>query len=764
MQPNTNLENALSTPPEPSGQSSSKTSPGGGLWRWLTSTLLRSSTDTEPTGEARPNARRFDYAVQRLTSPVVRCFILAVVVTGLLTVLGTSILNNYHARAHHHFDSASYRYSAILLYYNSVGQRWTSIVSLLQQKDSLDLVVRLLLYPKSLTKFHGHLAVQVPLMTLFCSLALWYTYKRTGTFVYGVAALSCIALFGTVYHPVQGLMDYWKDNLAVWLLGSALLSWYLSEGATRRGWGFLCGVMLSMLALQRVVVAFYGTAIFLPLIAVALVQRYRDGTWRRLVGDALAFGIVPLVVASFLVLTQAKGIIHYYGVAGYDYAPPSAIADYLWNHPFATRSAFRYGLLAFLVLPAIVQVTSSTGRAGYLVSAFWPIFAFLALVIATKAKYHSFSAVLLVLTVTAVCRLVPSHLSASSIQKLALTLISVAIIGGVAQVRYYSAQTEQYVERNAHYRKLFRELGDIVAKRPAGTGVGFFFDEAFALVELQLYFDRGNRPSPRTLRYFSSVHPSYYRASFGDTPPEEIAESLIAKMEKDVGMVAVVPSQIEDFARRVQLLPGVPGVPVPVQVNGRILRHIQASPLWRATHYLTSEVYGPLLVFQLSATPLSQEEKWGSLNYQTPIVGLNLVTAVAPGVRQLGYSSPVSCPPRWLNGVSYQGIGAGDRVAFSLLTDRSTEVMLRAGVKPGSTKAGTHCSVVVRHAGTDQRFHFSGEGELTVPLQLQPGLNEVEIRSADQADVPPPTGEARPPIFELCSPHLLPVGTDAKGK
>jgi hypothetical protein len=698
-----------------------------------------------------------------LTSPRTHCFALALLLTAALTALGVSVLDTYHTRAHYHFDSAGYRYNALLLYQNSKGARLAAAAKLLEQKDTLDLVLRLVLYPRALASFHGHLYVQVPFMVLFFTLALWYVYRRTGTLLYGVAALSVVALFGTLYHPVQGLMDYWKENLAVWLLGGALVSWFLSERGTQRGWGFLCGVLLGLLALQRVVVVVYGTVIFLPLLTHALLQRVRGGGWRKLLGDGLAFGIVPLVVAGFLVLTQAKGIIHYYSVAGYDYATPSVVAKYLWTHPFSASWTFRLGVLAFLAVPAVALMWSGSGRARALTVALWLVVAFPATVIATKAMYHGFSVVLMVLTATAVCRLAPGNLSAPALRAVSVLLLVVAGVGGLVQVRANAAVTEQYAQRNVQYRQVFAELGDVLVNKPAGAGVGFFFDECFALVQMQLYYDHGVRPT-NEIKYFSSVHDSYYRASFGDKAPDEIAKYLIAHMELDTGMVAVVPAQAESVAR---LFPAPVGSAesIPAQVNGRITKHIQASPRWRATRYLSSEVYGPLLVFQLSAKQLTLEEKWGALRFYAPVAGLNFASAVAPAVRQLGCSSPPACPVEWENGVAYQWVMMGARgTAVSVLADHPTEVVLRAGIIPGPSRAGPNRTVVVRQAGAEQRFEFSGEGELRAPLHLRAGLNEIEILSADAADVAPTGADTRPLLFRLRSPHLLLAEAHSEGK
>lgn len=694
------------------------------------------------------------------TSRTAGIALLALAATALLTWLGVSILEDYHQRAHHHYDSAAYRYSSILVSQQSKGARWATALNLLWQKDSLDVVLRLMVFRRSLEYYHGHLFVQVPFMALFFFLALYYVHQQANSLLYGTAALSCVLIFGACYHPVQGLMDYWKENLAVWLLGGALLSWFLSEGGTRRGWSMLSGVLWSLLALQRVVLVVYGAAILLPFLIVALAWRIRHDNWRKICADALAFGLVPAIVATFMAATQARSVYEYYAVAGYGYDTPLGIANWLFEHPFNAPLGFRLGLLGVIAIPTLGLLASRPPQIGRLVAGIWLVVALPALVIATKAMYHSFHTVLLVLTITAVCRLVPTHLSAPSLRKLSIALLAVSLVAGMAQSRYYAARMEQLAQTNTDFRQLFRNLGVCLATRPPNGGVGFFFDEDLALVEVQLFYDKGVRIAPATTRYFMSTHDSYYTYAFPGKSPEAIATEIISKMEEGQGGMAVVHADPEDYVRRIG---GIYPDAVHVQVNTRIIRHVQASPNWKATRYLHSEYYGPLLVFQQSNEPLSPHDKWAALHNYSGARTIPLSMAVAPAVQQVFYTAPPACPPESINGTFYQWIPSGNQgVSFSVLVERPIEVSLRAGIIPGPSKAGTRRTVLVRHGEEERRFVFPDKGQLDARLWLVPGLNRVEILSADVADLPPPPRDTRPLMFHLESPHLLPVSASSE--
>src|SRR4051794_28101455 len=108
-------------------QPAANVTPGRRAMRWLTSPLARyfalargASSPTDPAG-----------ATRRVASPQARCLLLALIVTGLLTTLGVTILNDYHVRAHYHFDSAAYRYIALHAYQTSKGARWATVGHLL---------------------------------------------------------------------------------------------------------------------------------------------------------------------------------------------------------------------------------------------------------------------------------------------------------------------------------------------------------------------------------------------------------------------------------------------------------------------------------------------------------------------------------------------------------------------------------------------------------------------------------------------------------
>src|SRR5205823_5754236 len=80
--------------------------------------------------------------------PAAVCLLLAAGVVAAVVAFGLATSTDYHTFAHYHFDSAAYRYSSYLNFvsYTQKG-RWATAWSLLQQKDTLDLVLRAVVKP-----------------------------------------------------------------------------------------------------------------------------------------------------------------------------------------------------------------------------------------------------------------------------------------------------------------------------------------------------------------------------------------------------------------------------------------------------------------------------------------------------------------------------------------------------------------------------------------------------------------------------------------
>ncbi len=534
-------------------------------------------------------------------APLVRCAALALVVTGLVTGIGVAIQEYYHLRAHYHYDSASYRFQSVGVFdtYQQEGL-WATLDELLQQQNCFDVLVRLLVYPPSLCQFHGHLWVQVPLTAIFFFLTLLYVYHQSGSYFWGLAIVTVTFVFRPLYHPNQGIADYWKDNLGIWMLGSALLCWFFSEQGCRRGWSLSSGLFWSMLALQRPVIAVYGALLFAPFLAVGVYRRFRQDDWATFSKNAVAFGVIPLATAALMLGLQTESLRHHYFVVGYDYASPAQIAAWMVHHPFAASWTLWIGVGAVFAVLLVTLWGCWIARGPSIAAALWLTAGFPALVIATHARYHAFAAVLLVLVLVSLALLTARHLSPRATRWAALLLFAIAAGSSLFQARDCLPWVKRLSLARADFRALYDEIGEVLKESSPETRYGLFFDACHRLVWVQMYFDHGIQTNRKP--FFMAIREGQYRFHFPGMNADEMAAAIVADMEEERDGVAVIHENPQDLVR---IIPGGAESPdcLPVTVNARIGEHLRHSDRWEAVKRIESRRYGTLVIYRLLRQP-----------------------------------------------------------------------------------------------------------------------------------------------------------------
>lgn len=535
-----------------------------------------------------------------LMSPAVVCMFLSIALTAGILTNGLLILNSYHSQAPYHYDSAQYRFNSVEVHkvWQSSG-RFAAARVTLRTKDGLDDLVRLLVWPDSLTSFQGHLVVQAPLMALFFFLLFWYCRNR-GASNWGTAAAALpLLLFAPLHHPTQNIADFWKENLGIWLMGAAMLSWLLSEHGSRPSWGFLSGLLWTGLLQQRAVIAVYGGALFLPWFLYGLFRRVRQDDRRNLIRDMAAFGLCPALVLAGTAVVQGRQLYEYYLVRGYGYSTISGVAEIVWNSPLTAGWAFRGGLVAACIFSLAGLQGSLRHRAGDIAAAGWLIFGAPAIVIATHAVYHGYAHLWMVAAVVAFARLVPSGPRPMS-ARLATAAGVVVTIGAVAaQACHWAQTTKDLTSANAPVRAVY--AGILAAMQEHGCPrLGMFFDECFPLLWNQAYYDlgadiNGNVP-------FMSLHDSFYRAKYGDQASDPIAELIIRDLEAYPGTLAVAQAD-PDILKNYIIGTGKSADSRPVRVNAMVADHLRRSPHWKKIRSFDSTPYGSLAAYVLQRDP-----------------------------------------------------------------------------------------------------------------------------------------------------------------
>src|SRR5690348_15423653 len=108
--------------------------------------------------------------VYTMNKPVMlfKNLILSFIVMTIAALIAMHITRNYFAIEPFHCDSSSYLYNAIQSYdlINTQG-RFFAFSQAIQNKDFLDLILRILIAPNFLQKMFGHMFVLLPFMGLY---------------------------------------------------------------------------------------------------------------------------------------------------------------------------------------------------------------------------------------------------------------------------------------------------------------------------------------------------------------------------------------------------------------------------------------------------------------------------------------------------------------------------------------------------------------------------------------------------------------------
>lgn len=523
--------------------------------------------------------------------------ILALLVTAAAGWLAVSMSRQYYLVAPYHFDSASYRASAVTFakMRASEGLRaaWNAAW---QTKDPLDVSLRVLFAPGSLLHPYGHLVVLLPAMAIFLFLLAQTVEERTGSAFWAITIVAFLFSFPLVYAPLLGIADYTKDGLATWLLGIAALAWLRSDDLSRRGWTVVAGVSFGLLACQRVVAAFYAGLLFAPLAAIAFRRLARAHGTRLAIVRIFQLAIPCLAIAGAVIAAQGSSLYQYYTVRGYDYASPVAVASYLFtgwrSGPFLQALATVGIAFVFLLLIGRQRFWRQETRRPLLESA-WLIVGLPLVVMASQALYHGFQALWTPLLLVGLAICVPA--GTQRVRLLAVGLLAIAVVGGAYQYRTSTPLAGRNASAISPARALFTRLGDVISHQPEPRRYALLFDEVGSLFRNQARFDAGVPLDQEVVRI--SIHDTYYVADFGAATPEDIVEQKRQILESEPGTIAVATCNYREAGRQRPFLND--GQRIAAPVAELLARYLHESSGWRIIVRLPSH-YGPLCVYQRS--------------------------------------------------------------------------------------------------------------------------------------------------------------------
>ncbi len=725
--------------------------------------MLSTSQNLEPTSTS-----TLELALRRLSHVRMPAFILSIVLAILIT-LGAGIISwrlsrTFYETALYHYDSAAYRVNAVRTYeaYQAQG-RWITLMQTLRQKDALDINLRVLFMPSTLLHQYGHLVVLLPMMSLFFTLLLYYVHHNTRSWMLALACATFLFTFSFVYDVYWGIADYWKDNLATWLLGAAIIAWLFSKKLTLWRWSLLSSTLLGLLVVQRSVAAVYAALLFSPLFIWALAYHIKHYPIKITLAHAAAFVAPAFVCGIGLVVLQWQSLYGYYFVGGYGYANPTEIGRYLGRGiilgsgrpdlPFGT-TPYGTGAGPFVLLPVIVicalAVTTWKQQRGDIIASVWIVCGLPLLVMATRAYYHGFFVIWMTLLLVLLATLLPRNMSPSNARTLALTFMLIATITSGLQYFRSATQSRDLAAESAPYRTTMNSIAQIITSDPSAHTYAMFFDEADAPFLNTVFFNLHTTVGPPAV--FITFHDNYYKNSFPGQTPDQIVANSMHPLEQIPGALAVGHCNLADLYQP-------PGDPIAAAAILGLNRYLLESPFWRVTDRLNSP-FGCLYTYRFSAQPLTNVEKWRDMSFygvqgtSQSIHEIPLTLGMTEQVRIYGYSGRYA--PELINGVYYQWLPSGaPGLSLTVFSDQERIVTFQAQAEPGPSRTDPKRTLVVSDFAGSQKVQIKGEEALHVTIRLQPGLNLIDMHvtepvNAQRADDP----DKRELMLLLVSPQL----------
>jgi len=333
--------------------------------------------------------------------------VMTILISGAAGVISFKISNDYYTETFHHNDSASYRIKAM---FASVVKENDGLSEALRyamgEKDSLDISIRLLTKPDLLLLEHGHLIVLIPFMACFIFLLITYSYGKTGRLSFAILLPISILTFKQIYVPYMGIADLWKDNLACWLLGAAIISWLLSEKLSNRKWNILCGFFLGGVILQRTGLAVYFAILFIPVFLHSAYCRFKIDKPRIAASKISSLTLPVFLFGATVLFFQWKKLYIYYFKMGYAWG--SALDTYYILIDMIERYiGFPILIAIFVVICLSLSHRKSILQNDHFMTVLWFLIGFPMLNIVLGTMYHGFAINWSILFIILIATLLP---------------------------------------------------------------------------------------------------------------------------------------------------------------------------------------------------------------------------------------------------------------------------------------------------------------------------------------------------------------------
>lgn len=445
--------------------------------------------------------------------------ILAAVLALIAGVASIYLADAYYAVAPFHYDSAYYLYRSLQIHDIVLSQgRLAALLQVIaNDKDFLDILLRILFLPPSLAMLYGHMVIALPLMGLFLFLTLHYTFKRTQLEWLSVCVVSFIFCFPLIFMPYQGIADYWKESVAIWLFGSAIVSWLLSNRLANPYWSFLSGSLLGLLVIERTGLAVYAALLWIPVTLHAIYDRLKNDPWQVALFKISAFVLPACLLCLFVVILQWKLLYNYYFLKGYDYHSVFQIMKVLlWL--ILHDPSFRFPVLLLGVLALFSYYMRHDKRPSYdILVTLWFLMALPLIIALMRGFYNGFYNSWCIIWIPFLATLVPAQYASARKRFLFVTILSgVSILAMGIQFALSYKHTTTLKKNFAEERVFYDTLTQLFMRDAKPRYFTFLINEDYAIFYDHVKFNRHIDLNELQITGFMSVHDSYYRLQYGE--------------------------------------------------------------------------------------------------------------------------------------------------------------------------------------------------------------------------------------------------------
>lgn len=195
------------------------------------------------------------------------------------------------------------------LYTGRLAAIWNTYLT---DKRPLWSIIPLLINPKLLIDFNGHIITGGIFLFSFLSVMGISLYKRTRLVSYALVCMMAVLSAGNFFHFRLGMGGNYTDLQTAWLIGAALFSLINSQEGQRGRWLVLFGVFSALAQQVRFVSIGVTAVVCAPILGYYLLRRWQHERTAKSVFVPLLQVLIPfLVISGYSLITKIAWYVYY---------------------------------------------------------------------------------------------------------------------------------------------------------------------------------------------------------------------------------------------------------------------------------------------------------------------------------------------------------------------------------------------------------------------------------------------------------------------